>query len=252
MRECRVYSQLVPHDIPVDEIKARRPKGLIFSGGPMSVYVDGAPAADPRLFELGIPILGICYGAQLMAQLLGGTVAKTGVREFGKTQLRVTANGLLLDGLADEEQCWMSHGDGIAAAPDGFTTLATTDRAPVAAMEDRERGFYAVQFHPEVVHTPRGMDVLKNFLYEACDCTPIVDAGLDHRGAGASASASRSGRPTRRSSASPAASTRRSPPSSSTRPSATASPASSSTRACCAGTRPSTWSRCSRSTSASR
>ncbi len=157
VRECRVYSQLVPHDISVDDIKARKPKGLIFSGGPMSVYVDGAPRPDPRLYELGIPILGICYGAQLMALQLGGTVARTGVREFGKTQLRVAENGLLLDGLADEEQCWMSHGDGIAAAPEGFATLAATDRAPVAAMEDRERGFYAVQFHPEVVHTPRGM-----------------------------------------------------------------------------------------------
>ncbi len=172
VRECRVYSQLVPHDISVDEIKACAPKGLIFSGGPMSVYVDGAPRPDPRLYELGIPVLGICYGAQLMALQLGGTVAKTGVREFGKTQLRVAENGLLLDGLADEEQCWMSHGDGISAAPEGFATLAATDRAPVAAMEDRERGFYAVQFHPEVVHTPRGMEVLKNFLYEACDCTP--------------------------------------------------------------------------------
>jgi GMP synthase (glutamine-hydrolysing) len=172
VRECRVYSQLVPHDLPVEEIAARKPKGLIFSGGPMSVYVEGAPRPDPRLYELGIPILGICYGAQLMALQLGGTVAKTGVREFGKTQMSVTTNGLLLDGLADEEQCWMSHGDGIAAGPEGFATLATTGRAPVAAMEDRARGFYAVQFHPEVVHTPRGMDVLKNFLYEACDCTP--------------------------------------------------------------------------------
>lgn len=172
VRECRVYSQLIPHDLPIEEIQARNPKGLIFSGGPMSVYVDGAPLPDPRIYELGIPILGICYGAQLMALQLGGTVAKTGVREFGKTQLAVTDNGLLLDGLAAQEQCWMSHGDGISAGPEGFVTLAKTDRAPVAAMEDRRRGMYAVQFHPEVVHTPRGMDVLKNFLYEACDCTP--------------------------------------------------------------------------------
>ena len=119
VRECRVYSQLVPHDISIDEIKARRPKGLIFSGGPMSVYVDGAPRPDPRLYELGIPVLGICYGVQLMALQLGGTVAKTGVREFGKTQLRVVENGLLLDGLAEEEQCWMSHGDGIVGRARG-------------------------------------------------------------------------------------------------------------------------------------
>ncbi len=172
VRDRRVYAQLVPHDIAADEIRARRPKGLIFSGGPMSVHVEGAPRPDPRLFELGIPILGICYGAQLMAQSLGGTVARTGVREFGKTQLRVTANGLLLGGLAEREQCWMSHGDGIAEAPPGFTVLAATDGAPVAAMEDRGRGLYAVQFHPEVAHTPRGTDVLENFLYEACECTP--------------------------------------------------------------------------------
>ena len=172
VRECHVYSQLVPFDTPLDEIRDRRPKGLILSGGPMSVYVDDAPRPDPALFSLGIPILGICYGAQLMALELGGTVTRTGTSEFGKTRLRIAANGTLLDGLAAEEQCWMSHRDCITAAPAGFTRLATSDGAPVAAMEHAGRGMYAVQFHPEVVHTPRGMDVLKNFLYEACDCTP--------------------------------------------------------------------------------
>jgi GMP synthase (glutamine-hydrolysing) len=172
VRECHVYSQLIPFDTPLAEIRARQPKGLILSGGPMSVYVDDAPRPDPALFDLGIPVLGICYGAQLMALELGGTVTRTETSEFGKTTLSVRENGLLLAGLAAEEQCWMSHRDCVSQAPPGFTALATTPGAPVAAMEDRARGFYAVQFHPEVVHTPRGMDVLKNFLYEACDCTP--------------------------------------------------------------------------------
>ena len=173
VRECYVYSQLIPFDTPIAEIVARKPKGIILSGGPMSVYVDGAPQPDPGIYELGIPVLGICYGAQLMALQLGGTVANTGVREFGKTQMQVIENGLLLAGFDAEEQCWMSHGDGIAAGPEGFTTLATTERAPVAAMEDQESGFYAVQFHPEVVHTPRGQQMLENFLYKACDCSPL-------------------------------------------------------------------------------
>jgi len=172
VRECQVYSQLIAHDTPVDEIAARKPRGLILSGGPMSVYVENAPQTDPRLFELGIPILGICYGAQLMARDLGGTVTRTGTSEFGKTVLCLHETGLLLDGLEGEEQSWMSHRDCITAAPDGFTVLAESGGAPVAAMEDRQRGFYAVQFHPEVVHTPRGMDVLRNFLYRGCGCRP--------------------------------------------------------------------------------
>ena len=172
VRECHVYSQLIPFDTPLGEIRARRPRGLILSGGPMSVYVDDAPRPDPALFALGVPILGICYGAQLMALELGGTVTRTGASEFGKTGLTVIANGTLLDGLGPEEQCWMSHRDCITQAPAGFTKLAMSAGAPVAAMEDRARSYYAVQFHPEVVHTPRGIQVLKNFLYEACDCTP--------------------------------------------------------------------------------
>ncbi|MGD0998317.1 MAG: glutamine-hydrolyzing GMP synthase [Thermoleophilia bacterium] len=172
VRECHVYSQLIPFDTPLDEIRARRPRGLILSGGPMSVYVDDAPRPDPALFDLGVPVLGICYGAQLMALELGGTVTRTGTSEFGKTQLRIVQHGGVLAGLDDTEQCWMSHRDCITAPPDGFATLATSDGAPVAAMEDRGRGMFAVQFHPEVVHTPRGMDVLRNFLYEACGCGP--------------------------------------------------------------------------------
>jgi GMP synthase (glutamine-hydrolysing) len=172
VRECHVYSQLIPYDTPLAEIRARKPRGLILSGGPMSVNVADAPRSDPALFELGVPVLGICYGAQLMALQLGGTVAATGTSEFGKTRLRIAEGGSVLAGLDDAEQCWMSHHDCITAVPEGFTTLAASDGSPVAAMEDRRRGFYAVQFHPEVAHTPRGMDVLRNFLYEACGCRP--------------------------------------------------------------------------------
>jgi GMP synthase (glutamine-hydrolysing) len=171
VRECRVYSELIPCDTSVERIREYAPRGIILSGGPMSVYVDDAPKADPRLFELGIPLLGICYGAQHMALDLGGTVTRTGTSEFGKTVLCLHENGLLLKGLEGEEQCWMSHRDCITEAPPGFTVLAASGGAPVAAMEDRERGLYAVQFHPEVVHTPRGMDVLRNFLGEGCGCS---------------------------------------------------------------------------------
>ena len=151
VRECHVYSQLIPFDTPLDEIRARRPRGLILSGGPMSVYVDDAPRPDPALFDLGVPVLGICYGAQLMALELGGTVTRTGTSEFGKTALRVLEHGVALAGLDDTEQCWMSHRDCVTQAPPGFDVLATSGGAPVAAMEDRERGFYGVQFHPEVL-----------------------------------------------------------------------------------------------------
>jgi GMP synthase (glutamine-hydrolysing) len=172
VRECRVHSQLIPFDTPTAEIVARRPKGIILSGGPLSVHVANAPRLDPALFATGIPILGICYGMQNMALELGGTVAATGAAEFGKTALHVAATGRLLEGLSQVEQCWMSHHDCVTVAPPGFTTLAWSDGSPIAAMEDVARGLYAVQFHPEVVHTPRGMEVLKNFLYSACDCTP--------------------------------------------------------------------------------
>ena len=172
VRECRVYSELIPHDTSIARIRSFAPKGIILSGGPMGVYEDDAPRVDPALFELGIPVLGICYGAQGIAQQLGGTVARTGLSEFGKTTLTVLEPGLILKGLRREEQCWMSHNDSITGPPPGFEVLASSGGAPVAAMEDRERGFYAVQFHPEVVHTPRGMDVLRNFLYKACGCEP--------------------------------------------------------------------------------
>jgi GMP synthase (glutamine-hydrolysing) len=172
VRECRVYSELVPHDMPIARLKAYAPKGIILSGGPMSVYVDGAPQLDPEILELGIPVLGICYGMQSLALHLGGTVARTDLSEFGKTALSVLQPGLLLEGLRGEEQAWMSHRDSVTKAPPGFEVLAASAASPVAAMEDRSRGFYGVQFHPEVLHTPKGTDVLKNFLYRACGCAP--------------------------------------------------------------------------------
>jgi len=172
VRECRVYSELVPHDLSIARIKAYAPKGIILSGGPMSVYVDDAPQLDPAILELGIPVLGICYGMQSLALHLGGTVARTDLSEFGKTALSVLEPGLLLEGLRGEERAWMSHRDSVTKAPPGFTVLAASAASPVAAMEARSHGFYGVQFHPEVVHTPKGMDVLKNFLYRACGCAP--------------------------------------------------------------------------------
>ena len=172
VRECKVYSEIVPHDTPVDRIKERAPDGIILSGGPMSVYEDGAPGIDPAVFELGIPILGICYGMQLMAGSLGGKVEPTGVREYGKTPLTVLEEGVLLDDLPLEQTVWMSHGDTVTAPPPGFAVTARTEVSPVAVVESRERGLYGVQFHPEVVHTPAGTEMLKRFLYRGCGCLP--------------------------------------------------------------------------------
>ncbi|MHB8841921.1 MAG: glutamine-hydrolyzing GMP synthase [Candidatus Aquicultor sp.] len=172
VRECKVYSEIVPHDISIEELKAKNPSGLIFSGGPASVYADKAPAANPAFFELGVPILGICYGMQLMAHTLGGEVARTGNREYGKTDLVVdTGNGLFKD-IPLEQTVWMSHQDAVRSVPEGFKASAHTGGAPVAAMENPQKGFYGVQFHPEVVHTAYGMQILKNFLYDACECVP--------------------------------------------------------------------------------
>jgi GMP synthase (glutamine-hydrolysing) len=173
VRECHVYSEIVPHDLPVDEIARRKPAGIILSGGPKSVYSPGAPGADPALFELGVPVLGICYGQQVMAQALGGDVARTGASEFGKAQLEVRSPGsVLFNELATEQTVWMSHNDAVVAPPEGFETTASTVSAPVAAFEDRRRGLFGVQFHPEVAHTPQGTDLLKNFLYDGCELMP--------------------------------------------------------------------------------
>ncbi|MHB1465347.1 MAG: glutamine-hydrolyzing GMP synthase [Thermoleophilia bacterium] len=172
VRECRVYSELIPYDTPVAEIAAREPKGIILSGGPASVYADDALAIDPALFELKVPILGICYGMQLMAHTLGGTVTRTGKSEFGKTALNVAKEVALFNDLPREQTCWMSHRDSVTAAPDGFEVTASTASSPVAVMESSERGMFGIQCHPEVVHTPFGTDVIKNFLFGPCGCQP--------------------------------------------------------------------------------
>ncbi|MGI8425412.1 MAG: glutamine-hydrolyzing GMP synthase [Actinomycetota bacterium] len=171
VRECHVFSEIVPHSITPEEAKQLRPKGIIFSGGPKSVHQEGAPRADPELFNLGVPVLGICYGHQLMASSLGGKVAKGSSGEFGRTSL-TAEQGLLFNDLGLAQDVWMSHTDAVTEAPEGFRTVAKTESSPVAAMEDIQRGLYGVQFHPEVAHTPCGVDLLKNFLYNACDCTP--------------------------------------------------------------------------------
>ncbi len=172
VRECRVYSELIPYDTPVAEIAAREPKGIILSGGPASVYADDALSIDPALFELKVPILGICYGMQLMAHTLGGTVTRTGKSEFGKTALNVAKEVALFNDLPREQTCWMSHRDSVTAAPDGFEVTASTASSPVAVMESPEQGMFGIQCHPEVVHTPFGTDVIKNFLFGPCGCQP--------------------------------------------------------------------------------
>jgi GMP synthase (glutamine-hydrolysing) len=166
VREADVYSELVPHSMPVAEMMARDPAAVILSGGPSSVYADGAPQVDPALFEAGVPVFGICYGFQAMAKALGGEVTRTGLREFGGTPVRVTEPGVLLQDLPAEPNVWMSHGDCVTAAPPGFTVTAESPGSPVAGFEAPERGYAGVQFHPEVAHTAGGQDVLKRFLYD--------------------------------------------------------------------------------------
>ena len=148
IRECRVFSAVVPHDISPEQIAALHPKGLVLSGGPASVYEEGAPALDPRLLELGVPVLGICYGMQLLAHSLGGLVERAEVGEFGRSELSVREPGRLLHGLPAQQACWMSHRDSVRRAPEGFTELAASTASPVAAFEDPQRGIYAIQFHP--------------------------------------------------------------------------------------------------------
>ncbi len=177
VRECRVYSELVPHSITAAEARARNPRALVLSGGPASVYAEGAPKVDPELFSLGVPSLGICYGMQLMAQELGGSVDRTGVSEFGKTEVRADAGeSALFSGLPEEQTGWMSHRDSVTAPPEGARVTAGSPAAPIAAFEAPERGLYGVQFHPEVVHTPHGQELLKNFLYSVAGAPPTWTA----------------------------------------------------------------------------
>ena len=172
VREARVYSEILPHTASVAEIAARRPKAIILSGGPQSVYADGAPQVDPDLFGLGLPAFGICYGFQAMARALGGDVAKTGISEFGRTQATVATGGTLLAGLPGSLDVWMSHGDSVAASPAGFTALASTAGAPIAAFENIDAGLAGVQWHPEVLHSQAGQQVLERFLYDIAGCRP--------------------------------------------------------------------------------
>ncbi|MBP2641205.1 MAG: guaA 2 [Firmicutes bacterium] len=170
IRECGVYCEIVPFNTAVDKLVAMAPKGIVFSGGPSSVYSPKAPICDPKIFELGMPILGICYGMQLTAQTLGGKVAHAENREYGNTRLFVDYDSTIMETVARETQVWMSHGDRIDSPPPGFIVTAHTDSTPVAAMADEERQIFGVQFHPEVVHTPEGMKILRNFLFAICKC----------------------------------------------------------------------------------
>jgi GMP synthase (glutamine-hydrolysing) len=186
VREARVYSEIVPHTTPIEQMLARQPKALILSGGPSSVYEPGAPGIDRLVFEAGVPVFGMCYGFQLMAQGLGGEVAHTGVREYGRTPVSVGTPGTLLAGIPTAHSVWMSHGDSVAQAPDGFTVLASTAGTPVAAFEAVDRGLAGVQWHPEVLHTEHGQQVLEHFLHEIAGCRQtwtmvnIVDEQVEH------------------------------------------------------------------------
>ncbi len=171
VRECNVYCEVHPHTLSLDKIKEINPKGIIFTGGPNSVYGEDSPRCEKEIFELGIPILGICYGSQLMAYMLGGTVETAPVSEYGKTEVTVDTTSKLFEGVSENTICWMSHTDYIAKAPEDFTITGHTPVCPVAAMELPEKKFYAVQYHPEVMHTQEGTKMIRNFLYNVCECT---------------------------------------------------------------------------------
>ena len=173
VRELHVFSEIVPHRITADEVAARRPSAIVLSGGPKSVHVEGAPRLDPAIFELGVPILGICYGAQLIAQQLGGVVGRGMRGEYGRAHLTRTAESSVLhDDIPGEHDVWMSHFDAITEVPDGFRATASTPDAPVAVLESDSRKIWGVQFHPEVVHSPHGMAVLRTFLHDLAGCEP--------------------------------------------------------------------------------
>lgn len=172
VREHHVYCEVKSYKTPLEEIKAMNPVGIIFTGGPNSVYEESSPRCEQAIFDLGIPVLGICYGCQLMAYLLGGTVSNAAEKsEYGKTQVQLDKGSQLFSDLETQEVCWMSHTDFISKVPEGFRVTGTTDTCPTAAMECADKKFYGVQFHPEVNHTPHGTDMLKHFLYDVCGCT---------------------------------------------------------------------------------
>ncbi|ACD52650.1 MULTISPECIES: glutamine-hydrolyzing GMP synthase [Clostridium] len=171
VRECNVYCEVHPYNLSVDEIKQMNPKGIIFTGGPNSVYGENSPLCDKAIFELGVPIFGICYGSQLMSHMLGGKVATAPVSEYGKTKVDVNIESKLFEGVSSSTICWMSHTDYIEKAPEGFKVIGKTPVCPVAAMECEDKNLYAVQFHPEVMHTEEGTKMLSNFVYNICGCT---------------------------------------------------------------------------------
>ena len=171
VRECHVYCEVHPHTMTLEQIKALNPKGIIFTGGPNSVYGEDSPTYKKEIFELGVPILGICYGSQLMAHILGGKVQTAPVSEYGKTEVSVNTSSVIFEGVSEQTICWMSHTDYIAEAPAGFKVIANTPVCPIAAMECPERKLYATQFHPEVMHTQEGMTMLSNFVYKVCECS---------------------------------------------------------------------------------
>jgi GMP synthase (glutamine-hydrolysing) len=177
VREASVYSEIVHHDISADEVKAKNPAAIILSGGPASVYENGSPKLDPKILELGIPVLGICYGFQILAQTLGGRVDKTGKREYGATKLAISNAGVLLAEQPDLQVCWMSHGDQVMQAPKDFDVLASTETTPVAAFESKAKKIYGVQWHPEVKHSEQGQKVLENFLYKGAGIEPTWTSG---------------------------------------------------------------------------
>lgn len=180
VRELNVYSELVPHDISADEIVAKKPSAVVLSGGPKSVHVEGAPLLDPAIFDLGVPIFGMCYGAQVIAQQLGGTVGRNEQGEYGRTEMSAIEGAeskLLVGDVPQDQTVWMSHFDAITEAPEGFIATARTEASPVAVLEDHERRIYGVQYHPEVAHTPHGMEVLGTFLHDIAECSPTWTMG---------------------------------------------------------------------------
>ena len=177
IRELRIFSELVPYDKAMEKIKEKKPRGLVFSGSPGSILsifsdVKKTPTVDKEILELGIPILGICYGMQLITHLLGGEVTGTGNNEYGKTSIDLKLGSPLFNGLAQSEICWMSHKDSVAKLPPAFKVIASTPSLPIAGVENTKKKIYGIQFHPEVIHTPSGMDILKNFLFDICECSP--------------------------------------------------------------------------------
>ncbi|MFM7829422.1 MAG: glutamine-hydrolyzing GMP synthase, partial [Actinomycetota bacterium] len=187
VREAKVFSEIVAHTISAAEIEARKPAAIILSGGPKSVHVEGAPKLDSTIYELGVPILGICYGAQLIAQQLGGEVARSGRGEYGRTAMRRITGArstLLLDSILEESRdlsVWMSHFDSVTRAPEGFVATAATPDAPMAVIENPAKRIWGVQFHPEVMHTQQGTEVLRQFIYGLADCKPswTMDSIID-------------------------------------------------------------------------